>query len=115
MIPFCIFNPINECSGQLEPKQFMNWPAKQDGFVVNKENTANRAEQEMIRLKKRKVRHAMVLTALIAFVHEARRLRAEAIALIERLTTANQALLPHAQAHLQHEKDLAMKNTYVFS
>ena len=92
----------------------MNWPAKQEGFAVNKEHTANRAEQEMIRLKKRKVRHAMVFSALIAFVHEARRLRAEAKALVERLTTAKQALLPHVQAHLEHEKELALKNTYVY-
>ena len=93
----------------------MNWPAKEEGLIVNKENTANRAEQEMIRLKKRKVRHSMVLAGLLAFVHEARRLRAEAKTLGERLTTAHQALLPHAQAHLEHEKELALKNTYVFS
>lgn len=107
------YTPFNK--GGLETKQFMNWPAKEDGMVVNGENTSNRAEQEMIRLKKRKVRHVMVLSALIAFVHEARRLRAEAKTLAARLIAANQALLPHAQAHLEHERYLALKNRYVIS
>jgi SWIM zinc finger len=99
-------------AGELKPEQYIKSAAQAKGVQINDENTANRVESEMSRLLTLRIRHEVILRALIKFVTLHRDLQARARTVIENCIKANQLMLPFAHDSYKEQMDIVTSVHY---